>query len=139
MTCFVDTLALYAVLDADDANHPAARQTWAALLEGDETLHCTNYILVETSALIQRRLGMEAVRAFETTFVPLLDVAWMDAAAHRAAISALLITNQRRLSLVDCASFETMRRLGLTRVFAFDPHFAAQGFEVSPGAGAHQA
>ncbi len=133
MTCFVDTSALYAVLDADDANHLVARQTWAALLEGDETLHCTNYILVETSALIQRRLGMEAVRAFEATFVPLVEVTWMDAAAHRAAIGALLIANQRRLSLVDCASFETMRRLGLTRVFAFDPHFAQQGFEVAQG------
>ena len=96
MTCFVDTSALYAVLDADDANHPRARQAWAALLEADEALHCTNYILVETLSLIQRRLGMEAVRAFEAAFVPLFDVTWMDAAAHRAAAAALLIANRRR-------------------------------------------
>jgi predicted nucleic acid-binding protein len=112
--------------------NPKARQAWAALLEADEPLHCTNYILVETLALIQRRLGMAAVRAFQATFVPLLDVAWVDAAAHRAGISALLIADRRQLSLVDCTSFETMRRLALPRAFTFDPHFAEQGFAVTP-------
>ncbi|MEI6809693.1 MAG: hypothetical protein WCN95_13310, partial [bacterium] len=33
---------------------------------------------------------------------------------------------------VDCVSFEVMRRLGLRNVFAFDNHFAEQGFLVRP-------
>ena len=133
MSCFADTSALYAVLDADDANHARAREAWGVLLETDETLHCTNYILVETFSLVQRRLGIEAVRAFQGNVAPLLEVTWMDSAAHRAGVNALLIADRRDLSLVDCTSFETMRRLGLTRAFAFDPHFTEQGFEAFPG------
>jgi predicted nucleic acid-binding protein len=120
------------VLDADDANHARARETWAALLRSDETLHCTNYVLVETFSLIQRRLGMEAIRAFQGNVAPLHEVTWIDPTAHRAGVNALLIADRRQLSLVDCTSFETMRRLGMTRAFAFDPHFAKQGFQVIP-------
>jgi predicted nucleic acid-binding protein len=36
---------------------------------------------------------------------------------------------RRHLTLVDCASFESMRRLTVRRAFAFDRHFEEQGFE----------
>jgi uncharacterized protein len=42
----------------------------------------------------------------------------------------VLAAARRNLSLVDCVSFELMRRLGIRRVFCFDPHFAEQGFEL---------
>jgi predicted nucleic acid-binding protein len=42
----------------------------------------------------------------------------------------LLVANRRDLSLVDCTSFEVMRRNGLEVVFTFDPHFHEQGFQV---------
>jgi predicted nucleic acid-binding protein len=132
MNWFVDTSALYAVLDADNTDHARAKQTWAVLLRADERLCCTNYVLLETISLIQRRLGMEAVRDFQTNVAPLLEVTWLDAAAHRAGVSALLIADRRKLSLVDCTSFETMSRLGLQRVFAIDSHFTEQGFTVVP-------
>ena len=59
---FVDTSALYAVLDRDDQNHPLAKSTWGTLLQEDEALIVTNYVVVETTALVQHRLGMAAVR-----------------------------------------------------------------------------
>ena len=62
MTVFVDTSALYAVLDRNDANHRSATATWEKLLSGRESLATTNYVLVETSALIQHRLGLHALR-----------------------------------------------------------------------------
>lgn len=48
---------------------------------------------------------------------------------HSAAVKRLLAANRRKLSLVDCASFECMRRFRLRRAFAFDEHFAKEGFE----------
>ncbi len=130
MSVFMDTSALYAVLDADDQNHAHAKHAWVNLLGQEEELVCTNYILVETSALVQRRLGMEAVRVLQEDVVPILTVEWVDERVHAAGVAALLTAARRQLSLVDCISFETMRRLGLRTAFAFDDHFAEQGFEL---------
>jgi predicted nucleic acid-binding protein len=129
---FVDTSALYAVLDRDDQNHSAAKVAWRELLEAEENLLVTNYIVVETTALVQHRLGMEAVRVLYGEIVPVLDVHWIIEADHLHAINALLATDRRKLSLVDCSSFHAMRTRMLRSAFAFDPHFREQGFELLP-------
>ncbi|MGH9363572.1 MAG: type II toxin-antitoxin system VapC family toxin [Thermoanaerobaculia bacterium] len=130
MSAFVDTSALLAVLDLADQDHAAAAATLRSLLDADEDLVTSNYVLVETFALVQSRLGLGAIRLLQQDLVPILRVAWLDEDAHRAAVTALLTASRRRLSLVDCSSFETMRRFGITRAFAFDGHFAEQGFEL---------
>jgi len=130
MTVFVDTSALLAVLDADDANHQAAQRIWERVITAGDTLVSHNYVLVEASALISRRLGLEAGRVLESDVVPILRVIWMTRDAHAAAVSAHLLAARRSLSLVDCASFEVMRRAGIRTAFAFDRHFSEYGFEL---------
>jgi predicted nucleic acid-binding protein len=129
---FVDTSALMAVVDRDDANHADAREEWQSLLERDATLLCTNYVLLETFALVQHRLGIEALLTLQSDVVPVLTTQWVDAVAHDAAVAALLTSRRRRLSLVDCVSFEVARRLGITMAFVFDRHFVEQGFQCLP-------
>lgn len=130
MSVFVDTSALLAVLDGADQDHAAAAASLRGLLDAEEELFTSNYVMVETFALVQSRLGLGAVRLLQQDVVPLLRIAWLSEETHGAAVTALLTAARRRLSLVDCASFETMRRLGLKRAFAFDRHFAEQGFEL---------
>jgi predicted nucleic acid-binding protein len=132
MTTFVDTSAFFAVLDADDQMHQKARQEWERLLDTDTALRTTNYVLVEISALLQRRIGMDGLRLFAADVVPVLDIIWVDAGMHLSAHHSLLVAARRELSLVDCVSFEAMRRLGIENVFSFDVHFAQQGFQVLP-------
>ena len=134
MSVYVDTSALYAVLDADDAHHTAARQVWTDLLTEDADLVCTNYVLVETFALVQHRLGIAAVRVLQEDVLPIVRVEWVTAEHHAAAVAALLTAARPQLSLVDCTSFEVMRRLGIRTAFALDGHFADQGFECLPPA-----
>jgi predicted nucleic acid-binding protein len=129
MNIFVDTSALLAVLDADDANHSAAKSSWGRILGSGDTLICHNYILVETSALVLRKLGVEAVRALERDIVPVLQVIWASRRVHDASVSAQLAAARRSLSLVDCVSFEIMRRAGIDKAFAFDRHFQEFGYE----------
>ena len=128
MTVFVDTSAFYAVLDADDDNHSNAGRIWRGLVSAHETMVCSNYVLVETFAVIQRRLGVQAARAFQADIVPVLQVRWVDEALHVAGVAAMLTAGRRQLSVVDCTSFEIMRRAGLIEAFAFDQDFDAQGF-----------
>ncbi len=132
MRVFADTSALYAVLDADDANHVKAKAEWQRLLASQVPLITTSYVVVETVALVQHRLGVEAVRLFQQALAPVLQVTWVDHATHQAGVAAVLAAGRRGLSLVDCVSFEVMRQLELRDVFAFDPHFAEQGFTGGP-------
>ncbi len=132
MTVFVDTSAFYAVLDANDQMHARAGGEWERLLQSDASLRTTSYVLVETVALLQNRIGMDAVRALSADVLPVLDIVWVDEGMHRMAHHALLVSSRRDVSLVDCASFEVIRRFGIDSVFCFDAHFAEQGFQVVP-------
>ena len=92
----------------------------------------TNYVVVETTSLLGRRMGIETVRLFSERIVPLLQIYWVDLPLHDRAVAALLAANQRRLSLVDCVSFEVLRDLGIADVFTFDSDFQRQGFRTVP-------
>ena len=70
MTVFVDTSAIYAVLDRDDEFHRAAHEAWARILTGDYELAASNYVILEAFALIQSRLGMDALRTFNDEVLP---------------------------------------------------------------------
>lgn len=132
MVILVDTSALYALLDADDANHAAAARAWRTWLDGEATFLVTNYVLVEAAALVQRRLGSAAVRELHESIVPVLQVDWVDATAHELAMRTMIASGRRGVSLVDAVSFEVMRRRGIPAAFTFDPHFEDERFERLP-------
>lgn len=132
MRVFVDTSAFFAVLDADDRNHDEARRVWQDLLTQGAVLFCSNYVLVEALALVQHRLGIPAVRTFQEDIVPVLNIEWVDESVHRLGIASVLTAARKGLSLVDCTSFEIMRRLGIKVAFTFDRHFAEQGLQCLP-------
>lgn len=132
---FVDTSALMSVMAVEDSFHSVADSVWKALLQDGVPLVTTNYVLVETHALLQRRYGLPCVAALETYAVPAMQVHLIVADLHQAAVTALLAANRRELSLVDCVSFAVMRELGISTAFTLDAHFAEQGFEVTPAQG----
>ncbi len=134
MTEFIDTSAFFALLDADDHNRDRARAHLGGLVEAEEALLTHEYVVVEATALIQRRLGLGALRRFVDDLLPLVEIAWVDEDLHREAREALLAAGRRTVSLVDWTSFLVMRRHGVRRAFTFDPHFGSEGFEVVPAA-----
>jgi uncharacterized protein len=129
---FADTSALYPLIDADDADHDRVASAFPDLRLQDATLVTTSYTLVETVALLQARSGLAAVRTFEVSLRPLLDVIWVDADLHVAAARSLLAADRRRSSLVDWVGFTVMRDRGIERAFALDDDFREQGFDVVP-------
>jgi predicted nucleic acid-binding protein len=127
---FADTSGLFALLNAKDENHPRAKQAFADLRARKAPLVSTSFVLVETYALIGRRLGLGAVKSFRTDFAPLIDVVWVDEALHNAGLDLLIERGKGPLSLVDAVSFVAMRQRNLTVAFAFDPHFEQEGFSA---------
>lgn len=132
MSIFVDTSALLAVIDADDKFHMQAKKAWSDIVAKGESLVIHNYILIETFALVQHRLGIEAVSVLQNDAVPLLKIEWVKEPGHLPGITAFIAANRRKLSLVDCISFIIMRKLGIKEAFTLDKHFKEQGFNCIP-------
>jgi len=130
MTCFVDTSAFLAVLDRDDKHHRKAKATWLDLLKDKAALVTTSYVVLETFAILQHRIGIDAVRSFNDDVYPILDIEWIDRTVHERGASSVLTAGRKQLSLVDCVSFDVMRHRGLECAFAFDKHFSQQGFKT---------
>lgn len=130
MSTYIDTSALIAAFDADDPQHEAAGRAWSSLVDTKELVVTSNYVVVETISLLHRRFGVPTVNAFLADMLPVIDVEWISEAVHAVSVSALLASARRGPSLVDCVSFEMMRRLGIRVAFAYDKHFAEAGFQT---------
>ena len=130
MNVFGDSSAFYAYLDKQDYCHLKAKEQMSSLIQSNDIIVSSNYIVIETIALVQRRLGFDAVINFQEVIVPLLNVYFVNKELHQKGIEFFLNESRRNLSLVDCVSFELMKQLGLQKAFAFafDKHFEEYGF-----------
>jgi uncharacterized protein len=129
---FLDTSAIYAWADTADANHRTAIRHLQSILDSGEELLTHNYVLVESIALLQARLGVAAavkIAKDSTTFV----IEWVNDELHAAGIRELERSRNRRVSLVDHVSFLVMRRRRVATAFAFDLDFTSAGFRLFAG------
>jgi predicted nucleic acid-binding protein len=120
---FVDTSAILALLISQDRNHEEAVARFNKLKSENRPLVCNSYILLETYALLGRRIGLEAVVAFRINFAPLLRVMWVDESLHEAGLNLLARQHLRDFSLVDAVSFVQIEQQNLKSAFSFDRHF----------------
>jgi predicted nucleic acid-binding protein len=128
MSAFVDTSALYALLDESDAHHAEASDILRRLAGAELVTHA--FVVVESSALVGRRLPWAASERLIDGILPVIDVEPVDADLYAAAVASYRQSGSARVSLVDHASFALMRTVGISRAFAFDDDFAREGFEL---------
>ncbi|MBM4339913.1 MAG: PIN domain-containing protein [Deltaproteobacteria bacterium] len=126
---FLDTSAIYALSDKADPHHITALKKFDDALRAGETFLIHNYIIVESAALLQARLGYPTAARFLRE-VKSFDLEWIDQELHEDAEKELERIGKRGVSLVDCASFVVMKRRGVKEVLAFDADFQEQGFTL---------
>lgn len=131
---FVDTGAFLARYLPKDQHHAAARRGWQELEQARTPCATSSLVLNELVTLLCRRAG--AAFAAETgrrilgssalkVFRPALK-------EEAAALDLLEKFGDHSLSFTDAASFVLMRQAKIGRVFGFDRHFTAGGFELWP-------
>jgi predicted nucleic acid-binding protein len=126
---FLDTSAIYAWADTADPNHSIAVRHLRAIVQEGEQLLTHNYVLVESAALLQSRLGLAAaVKLARDAHHFVID--WVDEGLHASGLRELELSKKRHLSLVDHISFLVMEHHHLTTAFAFDSDFSAAGFRL---------
>ena len=123
---FPDTSRIDALADRRDEFHGDARTRfdWALRSRRPRVTH--SYVLVESRALLQRRLGLQTALEFSRD-AGALEIEWVGARLHRQALAAL--SAGARTRFVDQVSFAVMRRRGITEALTLDANFVAAGFD----------
>ena len=120
-----DSSAILALLDADDADHARAVEVARAIATEKRPSFITNYVEVETHALLLRRLGRTIARQWLLT--GRLPVVRVLPAEEQGAREILARHGDKDWSLCDAISFAVIDARLIARAFAFDRHFRQYG------------
>ena len=120
-----DSSAILALLDADDADHDQAVATARQIASEKRPSFITNYIEVETHALLLRKLGRALARDWLLTG-GLAVVRVLPDEEHRAK-EILARHGDKDWTLCDAMSFAVLDARRIRRAFTFDRHFRQYG------------
>ncbi|TWT77504.1 hypothetical protein Pla123a_21650 [Posidoniimonas polymericola] len=116
------------MMDRRDQWHEAANKAWALLVAGPGRYVTTPQVMWECgNAMARTGHGEVVANLFQemSEHGNLIDPSPSEVVA---AWSAYRNAPAGGPSIVDCLSFEVMRRVGATESFTNDRHFAAAGF-----------
>jgi len=129
---FVDTAGWGHLIDATQAHHQLAADIYRGARQWGRKLITTNYIVAELIALldsplhIPRPTAIAFIESLKSS--PYIEVVHIDAALDEEAWELLKKRDDKHWSLVDCASFVVMKRLGIAEALTSDQHFEQAGF-----------
>jgi predicted nucleic acid-binding protein len=119
---FVDSSAIVALVDADDAAHSAAVDAYHQLLNDGYRLFTTDHVIVETYDLLANGVGPIVASAWLRDHrLPIYCVDEVDLAAAGTMLAARPVDSP--VSFVNALSISVMERLGVADAFAVDPAF----------------
>jgi len=117
----LDSSAILALLDADDADHERAAAIARQIASEGRPSFITNYIEVEAHALLLRKLGRMLAR--EWLLAGGLPVIRVLPAEEDRAREIVARHSDKDWSLCDAISFAVLDVRGIRRAFTFDRHF----------------
>ena len=133
MDCFVDTSGFYAYLDETDPAHPQAVQLFQTAGKEEWSLRTTNYVVQETAALVQTRLGWDACDHWLNEVLCTVQVDLVADELHKMGMARWRQARARNLSLTDCVSFAFLEEEGIREAIVFDRHFTDRGIRLPQG------
>ncbi len=83
MRVFFDTSAFYALISKTDKFHKEAKGRYEEILSKNCILYTSNYVLLETIALVQYRLGKEILLKVIPPIVENFEIFWIDEKLHK--------------------------------------------------------
>lgn len=137
MRLFLDTTALVAIEDQDDANHRKAidfRQKIARSETPFRKLYTSNYIIDEALTLLRMHCGHSVAVGFRKTLEAskLVSVLWITEPLEGSAWKIFEKQTDKDYSFTDCTTFALMEEEAIRNAFSFDHHFTQYGFSLAP-------
>lgn len=120
---FVDTSALYALINRSDIDHGRAIDCLSSLSDGNTSLITSNFILSETYTLILYKIGRTTALRVINGIRESYEIERISLKDEENAWQIITDFDDKNFSYVDATTFAIMTRLGLGEVFSFDDHF----------------
>ncbi len=127
---FLDTVGILATLNTSDQWHDAALQAYHLLLKDQRDCLSTTFVFTEIGNATSRTTLRPLVSAMIDELTAKGRMIEPTSDDWREACLAYSQGYPGSAGLVDCISFQVMRRLGLKEVFSNDQHFASAGFSL---------
>ena len=127
----IDTSAFYALVSASDRFHSRAVAMFETLIDRNRELWTTSYALIETVALVHRRLGFDALAPLLDFIESNVNVLWVESALHDRALGEFRSAGGAGLSVVD-GTLALAARMKMADLFTFDGGMQAVGVPVVP-------
>ena len=119
---FVDSSAIVALVDQDDAAHSAAVDAYHELCSSNYRLFTTDHVVVEAYDLLLNGVGpVVAATWLRNHRLPVYCTDETDLVAAQTILSGR--TADSPVSFTDALSLAVMERLGVADAFAVDPAF----------------
>jgi len=132
MKLLADTSALLALTMRDDRHHESA----VAFVRNHPKARfvLTDLILSELATRVRARADAATAVAVATELLrsQRYQLVYVDGDLLQGGLEKMARFADKRLSLADCVSFETMERLDLAAAFSFDRDFRDCGYPMSP-------
>lgn len=129
---FIDTTALLALINADDALHDAASEAYSKLTRTGAALVTSDWVVAEflngASRPPMRGAAVQLLAAYRgsmrSTLLPASHEWW------EAALALYGARPDKSWSFIDCTSIIACREQQVTQVLTHDRHFEQAGFEL---------
>ena len=82
----LDTSAIVAIADVRDEFHERAIRTMERLSSDDAPLLTHSYVVLETAAVMQRKIGMQPALDFLTEIEDIATIHWVNQEDHERAV-----------------------------------------------------
>jgi predicted nucleic acid-binding protein len=126
----LDTVGLLALVNRNDQWHAAAQAAYASHQLSQSDFIATSYITAEACSAASRTPLRARVASIVREMSDDNRLIYPTKDEYLSALDEYEQSQPYGASLVDCISFQVMRRLGLTDVFSNDQHFATAGFTL---------
>jgi len=130
MNVFIDTCAFIALIDSDDDFHGLAFDLFSKASKDNADFLTSNYVMLETIFLLQRAIGLPAVKDFKKLMLPIVRIIWIDEKIHRESLNNLIAAEKKKISLTDYSSFYILDNYNIDKVFTFDNHFKEKNYKI---------
>lgn len=137
MRLFLDTSALVAIENLDDANHRRAIEFREKVRRGETAfggLYTSNYVVDETLTLLRFHCGHGVAVAFRKALdsSKTVRILWVNELIEKAAWKIFEKYSDKEYSYTDCTSFALMDAEAIRNAFTFDDHFLQYGYTIVP-------